>query len=66
MVAKGHDFPDVTLVGVLDADMSLHFADFRSAERTYQLITQVAGRAGRDRKAGKVILQTYTPQPLRV
>ncbi len=61
MVAKGHDFPDVTLVGVLDADMSLHFADFRSAERTYQLITQVAGRAGRDRKAGKVILQTYTP-----
>lgn len=61
MVAKGHDFPDVTLVGVLDADMSLHFADFRSAERTYQLITQVAGRAGRDKKAGKVILQTYTP-----
>ena len=61
MIAKGHDFPDVTLVGILDADMSLHFADFRSAERTYQLITQVAGRAGRDTKPGKVILQTYTP-----
>ena len=61
MIAKGHDFPDVTLVGIVDADMSLHFADYRSAERTYQLITQVSGRAGRDRKAGKVVLQTYTP-----
>lgn len=61
MIAKGHDFPDVTFVGIVDADMSLHFADFRSAERTYQLITQVSGRAGRDSKVGKVILQTYTP-----
>lgn len=61
MVAKGHDFPNVTLVGIVDADMSLHFADYRSSERTYQLITQVAGRAGRDDKIGKVILQTYTP-----
>jgi primosomal protein N' (replication factor Y) len=61
MIAKGHDFPDVTLVGIVDADMSLHFSDFRSNERTFQLITQVAGRAGRDEKPGKVVLQTYTP-----
>ncbi len=62
MIAKGHDFPDVTLVGIVDADMSLHFADYRAAERTYQLITQVAGRAGRDTKPGKVVLQTFTPR----
>lgn len=61
MVTKGHDFPNVTLVGIIDADMSLHFADYRSVERTFQLITQVAGRAGREDKEGKVILQTYTP-----
>lgn len=61
MIAKGHDFPDVTLVGIVDADMSLHFNDYRSSERTYQLITQVSGRAGRDVKAGKVVLQTYSP-----
>lgn len=61
MIAKGHDFPDVTLVGILDSDMSLHFADYRSVERTYQLTTQVSGRAGRDNKPGKVILQTYSP-----
>ncbi len=60
MIAKGHDFPDVTLVGIVDADMSLHFADFRAAERTFQLITQVAGRAGRDTKKGRVILQSYS------
>ena len=61
MVAKGHDFANVTLVGIIDADMSLHFSDFRAVERTFQLITQVAGRAGRELKPGKVILQTYTP-----
>jgi primosomal protein N' (replication factor Y) len=61
MIAKGHDFPDVTLVGILDADMSLYFSDYRSIERTFQLITQVSGRAGRENKSGGVILQTYTP-----
>ncbi len=62
MIAKGHDFPKVTLVGILDADMSLHFSDFRSGERTFQLITQVAGRSGRAEETGKVVLQTYTPE----
>ena len=61
MVAKGHDFPQVTLVGVLDADMSLHFPDYRSGERTFQLVTQVAGRSGRASDAGEVVLQTYDP-----
>lgn len=61
MIAKGHDFPDVTLVGILDADMSLYFSDYRSAERTFQLVTQVAGRAGRSDKQGLVLLQTYSP-----
>lgn len=61
MVAKGHDFPAVTLVGILDADMSLHFADYRSGERTFQLITQVAGRSGRAQEKGTVVLQTYDP-----
>ncbi len=61
MIAKGHDFPNVSLVGILNADMGLHFSDFRSAERTFQLITQVAGRAGRAEIEGQVILQTYTP-----
>ena len=61
MVAKGHDFPSVTLVGILDADMSLYFSDYRSAERTFQLITQVSGRSGRASEAGSVILQTYSP-----
>ncbi len=62
MIAKGHDFPSVTLVGILDADMSLHFSDYRSGERTFQLITQVAGRSGRAGEAGKVVLQTYQPE----
>ncbi len=62
MVAKGHDFPFVTLVGILDADMSLHFSDFKSAERTFQLLTQVSGRCGRAKESGKVILQTYSPE----
>lgn len=62
MIAKGHDFPSVTLVGILDADMSLHFSDFRSGERTFQLLTQVAGRSGRAGEVGKVVLQTYSPE----
>lgn len=62
MIAKGHDFPEVTLVGILDADMSLHFSDYRSGERTFQLITQVAGRSGRAGDKGKVVLQTYSPE----
>ncbi|MBQ9118244.1 MAG: primosomal protein N' [Clostridia bacterium] len=62
MIAKGHDFPAVTLVGILDADMSLHFADYRSGERTFQLITQVSGRSGRAEEKGKVVLQTYDPE----
>ena len=61
MVAKGHDFPNVTLVGILDADMSLHFPDYRSGERTFQLVTQVAGRSGRAENRGEVVLQTYDP-----
>jgi len=61
MIAKGHDFPHVTLVGILDADMSLHFSDYRSGERTYQLLTQVAGRSGRADDKGTVVLQTYSP-----
>ena len=62
MIAKGHDFPAVTLVGILDADMSLHFSDYRSNERTFQLVTQVAGRSGRAEETGKVVLQTYSPE----
>lgn len=62
MIAKGHDFPLVTLVGIIDADMGLHFADFRASERTFQLITQVSGRAGRGEYEGKVVLQTYMPK----
>ncbi|MGM9974053.1 MAG: primosomal protein N' [Clostridiaceae bacterium] len=62
MIAKGLDFPNVTLVGVISADLSLNLPDFRASERTFQLITQVAGRAGRDKKLGKVLVQTYTPE----
>lgn len=61
MIVKGHDFSDVTLVGVLDADLSLYGSDYRSNETTFQQITQVAGRAGRDEKEGKVVIQTYNP-----
>ena len=62
MIAKGHDFEDVLLVGVIDADQSLYQSDYRATERTFQLITQVAGRAGRGQTQGKVILQTYSPK----
>ncbi len=62
MIAKGHDFKNVTLVGIIDADLSLYYSDYRSAERTFQLITQVAGRAGREQKAGQIIMQTYSPR----
>lgn len=62
MIAKGHDFPNVTLVGILEADAALYFSDYRSSERTFQLITQVAGRAGRADKKGRVVLQTYAPR----
>ncbi len=62
MIAKGLDFPRVTLVGVLDADVALHLPDFRAAERTFQLLVQVAGRAGRGRRPGEVLVQTCSPE----
>ncbi|HSO58146.1 MAG TPA: primosomal protein N', partial [Paenisporosarcina sp.] len=62
MIAKGLDFPNITLVGVLSADTTLHLADFRAAEKTFQLLTQVSGRAGRHDKKGEVVVQTYTPE----
>lgn len=62
MIVKGHDFPNVTLVGILAADLSLNVGDYRAAERTYQLLAQAAGRAGRAEKPGEVILQTYQPE----
>lgn len=62
MIAKGLDFPNITLVGVLAADTTLHLADFRAAEKTFQLMTQVSGRAGRHELAGEVFIQTYSPE----
>ncbi len=67
MIAKGLDFPNVTLVGVINADSALHFPDFRAAERTFGLVTQVAGRSGRGEKGGRVLVQTFSPEatPIR-
>ena len=62
MVAKGHDFPNITLVGIICADLSLSFPDFRAGERTFQLLAQVAGRAGRGNVPGRVVLQTFNPE----
>ena len=62
MIVKGHDFPKVTLVGIIAADLSLNVSDYRSSERTFQLLAQAAGRAGRDELPGKVIIQTYQPE----
>ncbi len=61
MVAKGHDFPDVTLGVVLDADQTLRFPDFRAEERTFALVAQLAGRAGRGPRGGRVLVQTLAP-----
>ena len=61
MIAKGLHFPNVTLVGIINADLALHLPDFRAGERTFQLLTQVAGRAGRGEEPGEVFVQTYTP-----
>ncbi|WP_315855008.1 replication restart helicase PriA [Stieleria varia] len=66
MIAKGLDFPNVLLVGVINADGALHFPDFRAAERTFQLVTQVAGRTGRGNRGGRVIVQTFSPEHMAI
>lgn len=62
MIVKGHDFPNVTMVGIIAADMSLSVGDYRAGERTFQLLTQAAGRAGRGQNPGEVVIQTYQPE----
>ncbi|MGC4003281.1 MAG: primosomal protein N' [Pirellulales bacterium] len=62
MIAKGLDFPDVVLVGVINADTALHLPDYRASERTFQLVTQVAGRTGRGERGGRVLVQTFNPE----
>ncbi len=62
MIVKGHDFPDVTLVGVIAADLSLNMDDYHCGERTFQLLTQAVGRAGRGVKPGHAVIQTYQPE----
>ena len=62
MIVKGHDFPNVTLVGILAADLSLHSQDYMAGERTFELLTQAAGRAGRGERPGQVVIQTYDPE----
>ena len=62
MIAKGHDYPNVAFVGILDADVSLYTSDYKANERTFQLVTQVAGRTGRKNNDGYVVLQTYAPK----
>lgn len=66
MIAKGLDFPNVLLVGVINADGALHFPDFRAAERTFQLVTQVAGRTGRGQRGGRVVVQTFSPEHMAI
>jgi primosomal protein N' (replication factor Y) len=66
MIAKGHDLPNVTLVGIVDCDVGLHMPDFRAAERGFQLLAQVSGRAGRREKQGRVILQTRIPDHISI
>src|SRR3954465_959227 len=61
MIAKGLDFPNVTLVGVVNADLAMHLPDFRAAERTFSLLAQVAGRTGRGDRGGRVLVQTFNP-----
>ena len=62
MIIKGHDFPKVTLVGILAADLSLHAGNYMAAEKTFQMLVQAAGRAGRGKLPGQVVIQTYNPE----